>query len=85
MEEFSITIDRLGGGGWIDGTIQRVCRPTDDQRPLYIGYKKWYGYKMQGVITPDGLFSHLPKPVVGSRGDWGLFVESGFETEVIRV
>ena len=89
MEEFSIAIDRLGGGdrvwGWIDGTIQRVCRPTDDQRPLYTGYKKWHGYKTQGIMTPDGLFSHLSKPVVGSRGDWGLFVESGFEAEVIRV
>lgn len=37
---------------------------------------------MQEVIIPDGLFSHLSKPVVGSRGDWGLFVESA---EVIGV
>jgi hypothetical protein len=49
MEWFARAIERQGGGdrvwGWIDGTINRICRPTDDQRECYSGYKKAHGYK----------------------------------------
>jgi hypothetical protein len=36
MREFAAAVDRLGGGdnvwGWIDGTVLRICRPTEGQR-----------------------------------------------------
>jgi AraC-like DNA-binding protein len=89
MEWFSRAIERQGGGdrvwGWIDGTINRICRPTDDQREYYSGYKKAHGYKYQAVMTPDGIMSSLAGPTVASHGDWYVFVESGFEAEIVAI
>jgi hypothetical protein len=89
MEWFARAIEQQGGGdrvwGWIDGTISRICRPIDNQRAFYSGYKKHHGYKYQGLITPDGIISSLAGPIVASHGNWYVFVDSGFEAEVVSV
>ena len=72
MREFAAVIDQHGGGdniwGWIDGTVLRICRPTEGQRKAYSGHKKFHGYKFQGVITPDGMMASLAGPVMGLVG-----------------
>ena len=89
MRVFAAAIDRLGGGdniwGWIDGTVQRICRPTEGQRKAYTGHKKLHGYIFQCVITPDGMMASLAGPVLASRGDWYMFKETGIEAEILRV
>jgi hypothetical protein len=52
---------------------------------VYNGHKKFYGYKFQGVITPDGIMSSLAGPIVGSRGDWFMFKDTGIEAEIVRL
>jgi len=89
MREYAAVINQHGGGdniwGWIDGTVLRICRPTEGQRKTYSGHKKFHGYKFQGVITPDGMMASLAGPVVGSRGDWYMFKETGIEDEILRL
>lgn len=74
-------IERAGGTnmiwGYIDGTLQRICRPTNNQRLFYSGHKHFHGFKYQGVISPDGLFASVFGPIVGSRGDWFVYGEIG--------
>jgi hypothetical protein len=89
IREFAAAINELGGGdniwGWINGTVLRICRPIKGQRKVYSGHKKFHGYKFQGVITPDGIMSSLAGPILGSRGDWYMFKETGIEAEILRI
>jgi DDE superfamily endonuclease len=89
MRQFSVATDGLGGSdkvwGWIDGTVQRICRPKDNQRRVYSGYKEVHGYKFQSIITPDGIISSLVGPIAGSRGDWFMFKDTGIEREILRL
>ena len=43
----------------------------------YTGYKKFHGMKFQGVVTPDGLFTHLDGPYRAPQNDSGVLNESG--------
>jgi hypothetical protein len=87
LQEYARHIDIQGGGdciwGWIDGTVQRTCRPSVDQRELYSGHKKYHGFKFQAVTTPDGLVSSLFGPIVACRGDWFMFEESDLDAKVL--
>ena len=44
IQGYSNAIEETGGvkgvWGWIDGTLRPVCRPVEDQRHWYSGYKK---------------------------------------------
>lgn len=86
LRSYASFIDRAGGGdivwAYIDGTVQQICRPTKDQRLFYSGHKHYHGFKYQGIITPDGIFSSAFGPMIGSRGDWYLFQESGVEAKI---
>lgn len=89
LQFYARHIDEVGGGdlvwGYVDGTLQKVCRPGENQRVYYSGHKHYHGFKYQGVISPDGIFSSFFGPVVGSRGDWYLFGKSGLEEKIERL
>lgn len=68
-----------GVWGFIDGTMRAICRPKQNQRLYYSGYKKCHAIKFQVVTTPDGLMSHLGGPWPGHRGDWGMYIASGIQ------
>ena len=82
-------VEQVGGGdliwGYIDGTLQQICRPSENQRLFYSGHNHHHGFKFQGVITPDGIFSSFFGPIIGSRGDWYIFGKSGLEDIVDKI
>lgn len=82
LREFAAVVEEAGGGhriwGWIDGTLVKTCRPTRYQRVAYTGWKRFHGFKFQGIMTPDGIFSSLGGPVMAARSDWYLVKKSGF-------
>ncbi|KAG8723652.1 hypothetical protein FRC09_002314 [Ceratobasidium sp. 395] len=58
--------------GFIDCTINRICRPTKNQDIVYNGYKKDHAIKYQAVVTPDGLMCPVDGPAEGRRADGGI-------------
>lgn len=48
LSEYSMAIHSLGRGycfwGFIDGTLNAICRPVVDQQQFYSGHKKKHGY-----------------------------------------
>ena len=62
--------------GFIDGTLQKTCRPTYFQRHAYSGHKRCHGLKFQTVITPDGIIATMLGPMNGNRNDIQMIRES---------
>jgi len=89
LRDYSHHIANSGAGdcvwGFVDGTIQKICRPTEDQRLCYSGHKRIHGFKFQSIVTPDGLISSMSGPIIGSRGDWILWRQSNIEEELRRI
>ena len=89
LQWYTRHIENQGGGdilwGYIDGTLQRICRPSKNQQIYYSGHKHHHGYKIQGILTPDGLFSSAWGPIVGSCGDWYVFQQSDIEQDIKRL
>jgi hypothetical protein len=71
-----------GVWGFVDGTLRPICRPSEDQRLWYSGYKKKHAFKFQGIMTPDGLISHLGGPFEGPVGDWATWHSSRVEDKL---
>jgi len=65
--------------GFVDGTLRPCARPSRHQRVVYNGHKRVHGLKYQGIITPDGLFSHFFGPYEGRRHDITVLRESKVE------
>lgn len=68
--------------GFIDGTLQYVCRPTSDRQlmiDLYNGWKNQHCLKYQAIVTPDGITSSCLGAYPGRRHD--QYVYSVSETE----
>ena len=63
--------------------MRAFCRPGQEQRAFYSGYKKSHGYKFQSIVTPDGLLSSLVGPFPGPVGDWIIWRSSGI-SEILR-
>ena len=63
--------------GFIDGTLQKICRPVLLQKHMYSGHKRVHGIKFQSVVTPDGLIALLFGPINGNRHDSYMLRESG--------
>lgn len=63
-------------GGFIDGTLRRICRPRAGQRACYNGHKKHHGLKWQNVIAPDGIIIDQWGPAEGRRSDIWMLRES---------
>ena len=62
--------------GFIDGTIRKVCRPTQGQRALFSGHKRYHGVKYQHVMAPNGIIVHCFRPFEGRRHDSAMLRES---------
>lgn len=62
--------------GFIDGTIRGIARPTYHQRTCYNGWKRKHCLKYHGIVTPDGLISHLFGPIDRRRNDAFLWQKS---------
>ncbi|KAJ3534442.1 hypothetical protein NMY22_g6924 [Coprinellus aureogranulatus] len=65
--------------GFIDGTLQKIGRPSSNQRLLYNGWKRIHCLKYHAVISPDGIIMHVFGPVDGRRHDETVYKESGLE------
>lgn len=86
---YSEAVFQAGGGrniwGFIDGTMRAICRPKENQRLFYSGYKKCHAIKFQAVTTPDGLMSHLAGPWEGRVGDYRMYLDSGLQDRLRAV
>lgn len=58
--------------GFIDCTIQQICRPKKWQREMYNRYKHMYALKYSAVKSLDGLIYHLFGPWERHRNDNAL-------------
>ena len=70
--------------GFIDGTVQPVCRPGVNQRAIYNGHKRVHSIKFQSVSLPNGLIGNLYGPVEGKCHDSGMLVSSGLLQDLQR-
>ena len=81
LQRYAEIISKAGGPdnvwGFVDGTNRGIARPVEGQEDYYSGYKKHHSIKFQGLVTPDGLISHLGGPRLGRIGDWKFWIESG--------
>ena len=49
--------------GFIDGTVRPICRPVENQKPVYNGHKRVHALKYQAVVAANGLIANLYGPV----------------------
>ena len=62
--------------GFIDGTMRVTCRPSENQKSAYSGYKRAHGLKFQSIMLPNGIIGDLYGPVEGCRHDAAMLRES---------
>lgn len=67
--------------GFIDGTLNAVCRPGENQEGLYNGHVKQHGLKYQGIVTPDGITVSLCGPFAGAIHDMNMLDSSDIVLE----
>ncbi|RPB10754.1 hypothetical protein P167DRAFT_490514 [Morchella conica CCBAS932] len=88
LRSYNNGIKYIGGPdgvwGFVDGTLRTICKPEENQKVFYTGYKKAHALKWQGIMTPDGLISSLFVPVEGKLGDWVVWKMSGIE-DILRM
>lgn len=88
LQGFASAVERACGvekvWGFVDGTHRPIAIPIDNQKPFFSGHKKQHGIKFQGITTPDGLIT-LHGPYKGTRGDWKIWEESGYEDRLRAV
>ena len=70
--------------GFVDGTFKPFCRPEEDQRLFYSGYKHLHGMKYQVVSFPDGL-AMVDGPYEGTMNDLTMARTSSVEDEMARI
>ena len=49
--------------GFVDGTVQPICRPNKNQRIVYNGHKRVHSLKFQSVALPNGMIANLYGPI----------------------
>lgn len=86
LDRFAKAINETSAGirncvGLIDTTVIGMARPGADEmrRDFYNAHKRKHALKYQAVTTPDGIFFHMSKPVVGRRHDWYMYIQSGLD------
>jgi hypothetical protein len=67
----------LAVGGFLDGTVRKICRPGEFQESVYNGHKKSTALKYQAVTAPDGLKVSLAGPFGGRSHDNEMLRQSG--------
>jgi hypothetical protein len=68
--------------GFIDGTLQQTCRPSEHQQEVYSGHKRKHGMKYQSVYLPMGFYAHMPDPEMGARHDGYMLGNSNLEEQL---
>ncbi|RPB02912.1 hypothetical protein L873DRAFT_1826546 [Choiromyces venosus 120613-1] len=71
--------------GFVDGTMQPFCRPGENKKTYYSGYKKTHAFKFQSIVTPDGLLSSLVGPFPGPIGDWMIWEASSIKETLCTI
>ncbi len=71
--------------GFIDGTLQHVCRPGADQREFFSGHKRKHGLKFQHIMLPNGIVCHSYGPFPGRRHDALLYGVSGVDAQLSQI
>ena len=61
------------GIAFIDGTMQRICRPSQHQREFYSGRKKYHGLNTQVVVDHQGIPVHVVSSFPGRYNDMNCF------------
>ena len=61
---------------FIDGTVRRICRATNNQKVTYNGHKRKHALKYQSIVSLDGLIADLRGPYCGSRHDARMLSDS---------
>jgi hypothetical protein len=92
LRRYARAIKRVGGWtgegtiwGFIDGTFRATCRPTENQRFFYSGYKKHHGFKYQGIVCPDGLIGSIAGPYEGKMNDLQIVRKSQVQEDLHQV
>lgn len=62
--------------GFIDGTLEVICRLTEYQEVTYSGHIKDHAQKYQAIVCPDGITASLYGPFAGSMHDSGALHKS---------
>ena len=79
MQEYADAIHAKGAAlqncwGFVDGTVQPICRPGEHQRVVYNGHKRVHALKFQSVVAPNGLIANLVGPMEGRRHDCAMLL-----------
>lgn len=87
LRRFSDAITRKGSCypevvGFIDGTINAICRPVELQESVYNGHVRFHGLKYQGIVTPDGITVSLCGPFAGAIHDQRMLDSSDILEEM---
>lgn len=89
LEEFCASLSDKGCPvktcwAFIDGKLQKIARPSQNQRIVYNGWKRIHALKFHSLITPDGIHSNVWGPVEGRIVDRDLCKESGLAEILAR-
>ena len=70
--------------GSVDATVQKVYKPTRNQRDYYSGKHKMHCIKTQAIVSPSGLLMHHSHCVPGAQHDMSLFRDSGLKDLIAK-
>ena len=64
LEQYAMAISQKGSAldGFIDGTVQPICRPDEKQHIVYNGHKRVHALKYQSVVVPSGMIAVMHGP-----------------------
>ncbi len=71
--------------GFVDATVQQICRPTIDQRQCYNGKDRVHAIKFQSVVTTDGLMVQINGPWSGKMHDGAILSRSLLLEQLARL
>ena len=63
--------------GSVDATVQKIYRPSINQRAFYSGKHKMHCMKTQALVSPTGQLMHHSHCIPGAQHDMSLFRDSG--------
>ena len=87
LDEFCQSVRNAGApynNVWefLDGTVNRICQPGQNQRIVYSSHKRTHCLKYQGLMSSCGLFANLFGPMEGQRHDMAMLEASGLRNQM---
>ena len=87
LEKYCTAVVRKGSAlqnffGFIDGTVRAISRPGVNQKTVYNGHKNLHALKFQSVVLPNGIITHMYRPVEGKRHDCSMLRMSDLLTKL---